>query len=185
MNGNCNAGETKITKRGYFGKMRVWLNENGIANLISIPKLEADGYTVWTDTKGEWIVSTPQGKIIPFKRDKGMCVGMPYIDLQDYKQGLVLIKTVRKNMGGFTCEEIEGAKLSRKTQARVGNPPDAVFKQLIGTKELKNNPSSLDDVANRLVIFGSNVNRLKGAATRKRPHRVVRGYVKSLETFTN
>ena len=46
-------------------------------------------------------------------------------------------------MGGFTREEIEGAKLSRQTQGRVGNPPDAVFKQLIGTKELKNNPVTL------------------------------------------
>ena len=63
MNGNCNAGETRITKRGYFEKMTVWLNENGIANLISIPKLEADGYTVWTDTKREWIVSTPTWKL--------------------------------------------------------------------------------------------------------------------------
>ena len=69
-----------------------------------------------------------------------MCVGIPYIDPRDYKQGLVLIKTVRKNMGGFTREEIEGAKLSRQTQGRVGNPPDAVFKQLIGTKDLQKQP---------------------------------------------
>ena len=62
MNGNCNAGTTKITKRGYFGKLRVWLNKNGIANLISIAMLEADGYVVRTDTKGEWQVLTPEGK---------------------------------------------------------------------------------------------------------------------------
>ena len=48
MKGNCNAGETEITKRGYFGKLRAWLNENGIANLLSIPQLEKDGYTVST-----------------------------------------------------------------------------------------------------------------------------------------
>ena len=137
MNGNCNAGTTKITKRGYFGKLRVWLNKNGIANLISIPMLEADGYVVRTDTKGEWQVLTPEGKIIPFKRDTGMCVGMPYIDLRDYEQGLVLIETIRKNMGGFTHEEIVGDKLSGQTQGRVGNPPDAMSKQLIGTRNSK------------------------------------------------
>ena len=81
MNGNCNTGTKRITKRGYYGRLRVWLNENGIANLIYIPKLEADGYVVRTDTKGEWQVVTPDGETIPFKRDKGMCVGMPYIDL--------------------------------------------------------------------------------------------------------
>ena len=74
----------------------MWLNENGIANLISIPKLEADGYVVRTDTKGEWQAVTPEGETIPFKRDKGMCVGITYIDLREFKQGLVLIETVSK-----------------------------------------------------------------------------------------
>ena len=70
MNGNCNAGETEITRRGYLGEMRVWLNKNGIANLISIPKLEEYGYTVNTNTKGQWKVFTPKGKTILFKREK-------------------------------------------------------------------------------------------------------------------
>ena len=52
MNGNCNTGTKIITKRGYYGRLRVWLNENGIANLIYIPKLEVDGYVVRTNTKG-------------------------------------------------------------------------------------------------------------------------------------
>ena len=37
MNGNCNAWNTRITKRGYYRRLKVWLNENDIANLISIP----------------------------------------------------------------------------------------------------------------------------------------------------
>ena len=96
MNGNYNAGTTRMTKRGYYGRLTVWLNENGIANLIYIPKLEAGGYIVKTDTKGEWQVVTPEGETIPFQRDRGMCVGMPYIDLREFKQGLVLSETVRK-----------------------------------------------------------------------------------------
>ena len=71
-------------------------------------------------------------------------------------------------MAGFTPQEIEKAKLFRETQERVGHPPDGVFKQMVGERELKNNPVSLDDVANALAIFGHNVNRLKGAATRKK-----------------
>ena len=55
---------------------------------------------------------------------------------------------------------------------------------MIGEKELKNNLASLDDVANALAIFGANVNRLKGAATRKKPHRVVGGDAKSPEIST-
>ena len=78
-------------------------------------------------------------------------------------------------MAGFTPQEIETTKLSRETQGQVVHPPDGVFKQMIGEKELKNNPVSLDDVANALAIFGANVNKLKGAANRKKPHRVVGG----------
>ena len=61
-------------------------------------------------------------------------------------------------MGGFTHEEIEGAKLSRQTQGRVGNPPDRVFKKLIGTNDLKNNPFTIENVAEAFAIFGSNIN---------------------------
>ena len=129
--------------------------------------------------------SYPRGGTILFKPDKGLTVGMPYIDLCEHKQGIALIETVRKNMAGFTPQEIEKAKLSRETQGRVGHPPDGVFKQMISEKEQKNNPVSLDDVANALAIFGANVNGLKWAATRKKPHSVVAGGVKSPETFTD
>ena len=90
--------------------------------------LKEDGYSVSTDTNGEWKVVTPRGDTIPFKQDKGLTVGMPYIDLHEHQKGLALIETVRKNMAGFTSEEIDKAKLSRETQGRVGHPPDGVFK---------------------------------------------------------
>ena len=75
--------------------------------------IEENGYTVSTYTKGEWKVVTPQGNTIPFKRDTGLCAGMPYIDLREHNEGFVMIETVRKNMAGFTPQEIEKAKLSR------------------------------------------------------------------------
>ena len=86
-------------------------------------------------------------------------------------------------MGGFTHEEIEGAKLARQTQGRVVNPPDRVFKKLIGTNDIKNNPVTIENVADDFSIFGSNVNRLKGAATRQRPRRVVGGRCKIPKDF--
>ena len=41
MTGRCNAGTTRTNKRGSYGDFKVWLNEKGIANLISIPMLKA------------------------------------------------------------------------------------------------------------------------------------------------
>ena len=66
----------------------------------------------------------------------------------------MLIETVRKNMGVFTHKEIEGSKLYRQTQGRVGNPPDREFKQLIGTNALKNNPVIIENVSDAFAIFG-------------------------------
>ncbi len=39
---------------------------NGIANLLSLPQLEADGFAVSYHTGGNWIITTPHGKEITF-----------------------------------------------------------------------------------------------------------------------
>ena len=77
----------------------------------------------------DWVLTTPEGKDITFKRDKGVCIGLPYIDLSEQKEGLVMIETVQKNMGGHTLEQIKGAQLSRVAQGRVVHPPYSVKKK--------------------------------------------------------
>ena len=88
--------------KGKYGDFQVWLNKKGIAKLISIPMLEASGYIISTHTHVDWVVNTPEGKDIAFKREKGVCTGMPYIDICKQKEGLVMIETSRKNIGGHT-----------------------------------------------------------------------------------
>ena len=39
----------------------MWLNCNGIANLLLIPQLEEDGYVLDYNTKRDWVVITSQG----------------------------------------------------------------------------------------------------------------------------
>ena len=73
-----------VTKmKGTYGDFQVWLKKKVIANLISIPMLEASGYIISTHTHSDWVVTTPEGKDITFKRDNGVCPGMPYINLRD------------------------------------------------------------------------------------------------------
>ena len=57
MNGRCNAGTTRTNKRGMWEGFQVWLNEHGIANLLSIPMLEKAGYKVSTHTDSDWVVN--------------------------------------------------------------------------------------------------------------------------------
>ena len=84
MEGSCNAGTVSTRERGWFGEFQVWYNKHGMANLLSVPMLEEDGYKISAHTDGDWIVKSPKGKKIIFKRDTGMTRGMPYIDIRDY-----------------------------------------------------------------------------------------------------
>ena len=96
MTGRFNAGTTVTKMKGTYGDFQLCINKKGIADLISVPMMEASGYIVSTHTHEDWVVTTPDGKDITFKRDKGVCTGMPYIDLRDQKEGLVMIETVQK-----------------------------------------------------------------------------------------
>ena len=58
----------------------MWLVESVIANLLSVPQLEADGFKVGY-SNGLWTVTTPEGHVIPFKKDTGKCRGFPYIEM--------------------------------------------------------------------------------------------------------
>ena len=84
INGSCNAGIVTTNTRGWYGEFKVWLNERGIANLLSIPMLEDARYIVYTHTKGDWVVTNPKGKKINLKMDTGVCKGIPYINLREH-----------------------------------------------------------------------------------------------------
>ena len=81
MNGQYNTGVTSINKQRMYRNFKVWVNKGRIANLLSIPTLEEDGYIVTTHTNGKWVIISPEGEEVIFERDTGLCRGMPYIDL--------------------------------------------------------------------------------------------------------
>ena len=58
---SCNAGEVTTDTQGFYEDFLVWLNRQGVANLISVPQLEEMGYKVDYHTDREWIVTSPQG----------------------------------------------------------------------------------------------------------------------------
>jgi hypothetical protein len=59
---SCNSGMTVSKKKGWYKRFHMWLNPDGIANLLSIGFLEVLGYTIEYKTGGDWIVTTPTGK---------------------------------------------------------------------------------------------------------------------------
>ena len=101
----------------------MWVNKGGIANLLSIPQLEKDGFRVTSDTHGEWIMYSPRGEKLFFKQDSGALKNMPYIDLDDVTTSFAsedfahanieaaqekIIQTVRKTWRGSHARKSRG-----------------------------------------------------------------------------
>ena len=68
MEGSCNYGTVSTNTTGWYRDFEVWLNKKGIANLLSIPMLEAAGYQVSTHSHGNGVVTSLKGKNIVFKQ---------------------------------------------------------------------------------------------------------------------
>ena len=156
----------------------MWVNESGIANLLSIPQLEKDGFRVTSDTHRKWVVYTPQGEKIEFKHDTGLCKNMPYIDVRQFSKGFAnanikahlekRIQTVRKNMKGFSYKEVKQAELARIAQSKVAHPPDSKFKQMVHSPSFKNCPVTPKDITTARVIYGPDLPGLAVRSTRNK-----------------
>jgi hypothetical protein len=84
LQGKYNGGESHSNEKGCVLDMFcMWLVHSGIANLRSLPTLEKDGYVYTYQTNLPWIVECPDGTILKFKRDQGLCKGFPYIDMEN------------------------------------------------------------------------------------------------------
>ena len=114
----------------------MWLNKHGIANLLSIPQLEKDGYKVNYSSDREWVVTTPEGKDIKFKRGTDICHRMPYIDLQESQEGMAMLKIPYNNFEGFTERQVKDTILAHETQSMIAYPNDEEFKLMVSNKSL-------------------------------------------------
>ena len=159
------------------------MNRQGIANLLSIPQLEEDGYVIDYNTNRDWVVITPSGKRIVFQRDTGLCNRMPYIDMREHQDGIDMVNTVRKNFEGFTRKQVEKAVLAREVQAMVAVPTEAEFKKMVSSKSLSDCPVTVDDVANARAIFGPDRAGLRGKTVRQKPDRVEPEYTRIPRDF--
>ena len=69
--------------------------DSSIANLLSVPQLEADGFTIDYTTNRDWVVTTPEGEEIMLKKDTGKCKRSIFIEM-DSQEVLALLQSVSK-----------------------------------------------------------------------------------------
>lgn len=92
---HTNAGKSETNKRGYLGGMAFWLNEKGIANVISL-KIQEQKFHITYDSKkqgGAFVCHIPKGTIL-FQRCA--MTKFPYINLDWDKSGAaaMLMQTI-------------------------------------------------------------------------------------------
>ena len=162
LKGNCNAGVSTSDEKGFYGKWHFWLNDQGIANLLSIPQIEKDGYVIDYNTYRDWVVTTPEGKTILFHKYFGMCEGTTCLDVRGNHNAFVMIQTVRKKFGMFTEKQLEKAIESRDMHACMAHPTDDKFKLMVSSKSLDNCYVVASDVTNTRTLFGPNRPGLRG-----------------------
>eukprot|EP00804_Cyclotella_cryptica_P028417 CCRYP_014200-RA/>CCRYP_014200-RA protein AED:0.36 eAED:0.36 QI:0/0/0/1/0/0/3/0/238 len=122
---HTNAGKSETNLKGDLEETTFWLDEGGIANVISLRTLEKKFKVTYESTKdgGAFVCDTKEGKVV-FERCP--ITGFSYVDLGKHgnKTAAMMVQTVRRNYEGYTREEVERAILARKMQARGGHPSE-------------------------------------------------------------
>ena len=171
---NSNFGGKEIKLRGTLKAIpnhRVWIHEDGSANVLSQSELEKLCDCVVTYEPGIFRVTTPAGKIIEFKRNfQGLFLYWP-------RKGRSDLATVRGNIEGFTKRQVERAQAARELYHKVGAPTITNLKALLRQNILANCPVTPEDVDLAEKIFGPDAATLKGRTTRSNPTPVKADYI--------
>ena len=175
---HCNSGTTTTNLKGAFGKLDCWLNEDWIANLLSVPELKKLGYRITYDSVDGFTQVTPPGashdgpRTIRFHEDEK---GLPFIDID--RDAVVfsqtMVDTVRGNMEGFTKKEKIKAKLAYEARGMVGHMSERDFDFLVSNQKLDNMPFTFTDLQNSKRMFGPSLAAVRGKTVRVAPERVV------------
>lgn len=98
-----------------MGNTAFWLNEKGIANVISLKTQEKKFHMMYSsNVQGRaFVCKTPEGEIV-FERCP--MTSFPYIDLDQHKSkaAAMLVQTIRQNLEGYTHKEVELAILAKQ-----------------------------------------------------------------------
>ena len=161
----------------------MWVMEHVIANIVSMGMLEKEGYNISYDTGGTWIVTTPSGGKIKFKRGTGAYYGIPYIDMSNNVKSVSMLYTVRVNYEGYKKKEVDVDILSHKVQAGFDHISDTEFKNMVRNKLLENFPVKFEHITNSNNISGSNTAGLRGKSVRTNPTRMEMEYIPTSRDF--
>ena len=171
MDIHCTAGVTTTRLVGDLpGYGKVWYHPDGIANILSLVRVKAKGYTItYNSAEGNHFkVVTPASRVRVFTQSAR---GLYYIDAAKVEDGTALVNTVEGNRSKYTKRAYSRALFARKLQGIIGRPSDRHFKDIVDRNLLPNCPINIRDICAASDIFGTDLGSLKGKTVRRTiPH---------------
>jgi hypothetical protein len=172
---------------GDFGGTEVYLNRDGIANVLSLFRLGRKYPITYNsqDRGGVFIVTTPHG-VVEFKPTAH---GLHYVDLHENPQAALLlvnaadndpplldhtmnVNTIRHNYEGYTKKQVKDAERARRLMGMVASPNERDFQAMVRLNMLKDCPVTNADIVNTHNIYGPDLASIRGKTVRCKPEHV-------------
>ncbi|KAI2512474.1 Reverse transcriptase (RNA-dependent DNA polymerase) [Fragilaria crotonensis] len=145
-----------------------------ITNIISYAEM-ADRYRITYDSGKEdaFVVHLSDDKTVRFTRHGNNL----YVFKPPIKKQVQLLNTVEENKTFFTQRQFERAKRARDLYHALGTPSISDFKAMLRMNTIIGNPVTTEDIVMAEQIFGTDIGRIKGKTTRRKPAPVVDDYI--------
>ena len=167
---HCTAGVTKTDLIGDLnGYGTVWFHGDGIANILSLSRVQAKGckVTFSSEDGNQFVVTKVDGSKRIFKQSER---GLYYMETDTtHKAGneAIFVTTVEDNISNYTNKDYSQALLARSLQRIIGRPSTHQLLHIIENNLLPNCPVTRRDVMLAEKIFGPELGNLKGKTVRR------------------
>ena len=187
---HCNKGIMPATNVADFGTNEVYVNQDGIANVLSLFLLGKKHHITYDshDRGGVFKVHTSQG-IMEFKpTSKGLHAlnlkdnpeaahllvtsshvsssatddSSPPVRLPPSADQLHVVTTVRDNYEGFTKKQVQRANEARRIMLMTGVPTARAFESMVPLNQLQDCPITHNDIKTAQAIFGHDLANTRG-----------------------
>ena len=183
-----NGGVLSTTQTAQFGtfKERVWFNQQGVTNILSMSRVKKLGYNAsYDEDNDEFIVRSAKGTIeFPCTQEGLHACQVPFDNPQGttlagvHKDRKAILQTVEENKSKFSKRQVQRAETARRLCETVGFGSLRDCQSVVQMNGIKNNPVVLDDIKIMKEMYGDhNVFSLKGKATRTKPKVVRKDYI--------
>jgi hypothetical protein len=169
----ANGGQIKYDHTGVLpGYGTVWYNPNGIANILSLGRVEDKGHLV-EYSKGQFTVTNKRSKNVTiFQKQGGF-----FVHRVNITGGTAFVQTVEENLTIYTPRQILKARAARELYAMIGRPSLADFIGIVKHNLLPNVKVTAHDVLNAELIYGKDLGSIQGETTQSQPEAVIPNYV--------